>query len=75
MAIWRRIACPVLWVDGSDAHMEKWLRETPEGMDRRKACFADLTVATVAEAGHMMHLDQPEACARVVEEFFAEEAP
>ena len=75
MAVWRRIACPVLWVDSSDAPTEKWLRETPEGMARRKACFARFSETTIADAGHMMHVDQPEACARVVERFFTEDAP
>jgi len=35
----------------------------------RRAEFADLRHATVAQAGHMLHHDQPVAVARLIEEF------
>ena len=34
-----------------------------------ESCFADLTERRIEQAGHMLHHDQPEALARVLEEF------
>jgi pimeloyl-ACP methyl ester carboxylesterase len=35
----------------------------------RRAAFRDLRYATVQGAGHMLHHDQPEEVARLIEEF------
>jgi len=35
----------------------------------RKACFLQLTERVIAGAGHMVHHDQPERLAAVIEEF------
>ncbi|HEX6829000.1 MAG TPA: alpha/beta hydrolase, partial [Burkholderiales bacterium] len=36
------------------------------------AAFRDLREAVIPDAGHMLHHDQPEALARVLEPFLAE---
>jgi pimeloyl-ACP methyl ester carboxylesterase len=35
----------------------------------RRAAFAQLRYVTVEDAGHMLHHDQPEAVARLIEAF------
>jgi pimeloyl-ACP methyl ester carboxylesterase len=42
-----------------------------EELGRRKACFRDLTEAVIPQAGHMLHHDEPERLAQVVESFLA----
>jgi pimeloyl-ACP methyl ester carboxylesterase len=36
---------------------------------QRRAAFRDLRYETLADAGHMLHHDQPEAVARLIEDF------
>ena len=35
----------------------------------RRGAFRDLRYVTIPDAGHMLHHDQPERVARVIEEF------
>jgi pimeloyl-ACP methyl ester carboxylesterase len=74
-AIWRGIACPVLWVAAADSHIGKWL--APEGdvkaeIARRFAHLRHGRLETVADAGHMLHHDQPQVVARLIEAFAGE---
>lgn len=68
-ACWRRVAAPVLWVEGAESQTAGRLRMDATELEERKRCFANLTVRTVAAAGHMLHHDQPEQLAAMVEEF------
>jgi pimeloyl-ACP methyl ester carboxylesterase len=52
---WRRIACPVLLVEGA----ESTFRHPPAEQARRNDCFADVQVALLHGAGHMMQRHQP----------------
>lgn len=69
-ACWSAIRCPVLWVeaDATDAH--RWAG-TAEEIAQRIAVLGSVEVARVADAGHMLHHDQPQAVARLIEEFLA----
>ena len=69
MACWRSITAPVLWVDGADSKVIEHLRIDAAEFAARKACFAKLTAHTIADAGHMMHHDQPDELARLIEAF------
>jgi pimeloyl-ACP methyl ester carboxylesterase len=71
LACWRRISAPVLWVWGDGAWMRKWFKTGDEDLAERRAAFADLTEVRLEECGHMMHFDQPEKLARVLEDFLA----
>ena len=70
-ASWQQVSAPVLWVDAEqsdtlDAH------EAGRGAAGRAARrLPALTHETVRDAGHMLHHDQPEAVARLIEEFLA----
>jgi len=68
-ACWRRVTAPVLWVEGGESQTLARLRLESAELEERKRCFASLTTRTLAEAGHMVHHDQPEQLARMVEEF------
>ena len=68
-ACWQQVAAPVLWVDadGSDTLQRIGLDAAQHA--ERRAAFRELTYATVRDAGHMLHHDQPAAVARLIEEF------
>jgi pimeloyl-ACP methyl ester carboxylesterase len=79
-AVWRNIAAPVLWVAATDSHIPRWLDGHPEGeigtdgldgVRRRLAHIRDGRLQTVADAGHMLHHDQPAAVAALIESFLA----
>jgi len=68
-ACWRNVAAPVLWVAGAESKAAEFLKLSPQDLAARKACFRQLTERVIAEAGHMLHHDQPERVAEVIEEF------
>jgi pimeloyl-ACP methyl ester carboxylesterase len=71
LACWRQVMAPVLWVDGRESETLKRLGlDTGQHAERRSA-FRDLRFVEIEDAGHMLHHDQPEALARVVEEFLS----
>ncbi len=58
----------MLWVQSDHLSPFAQFVQTPE-YEARLACIARLTRATVRDAGHMLHHDQPEAVARLIESF------
>jgi len=68
-ACWRAIRAPVLWVDGAQSESRNHLHITDEDYAARKACFANIESHVLDGAGHMLHHDQPERLAAVVEGF------
>jgi pimeloyl-ACP methyl ester carboxylesterase len=79
-AVWGRIRARVLWVAAEDSHIPRWLDCHPEGeaatdslagVRRRMAHVPGATLVTIADAGHMLHHDQPEAVAAAIERFLS----
>jgi pimeloyl-ACP methyl ester carboxylesterase len=77
-AIWRRITAPVLWIAAAHSNIPKWLAEHPEGemgadnlagVRRRLTHVPHGRLATIADAAHMLHHDQPAAVAAAIEPF------
>jgi len=68
-ACWRKAAAPVLWVVGAESNAVEFLKLSPQDLAARKSCFQRLTERVIPEAGHMLHHDQPERLAAVIEEF------
>jgi len=68
-ACWRKVAAPVLWVVGAESKAAEFLKLSPQDLAARKACFRRLTERVITGAGHMVHHDQPERLAEVIEEF------
>jgi pimeloyl-ACP methyl ester carboxylesterase len=71
LACWKQITAPVLWVWGDGHWMRQWLKDNEADLQERRAAFNNLTEHTLADTGHMMHHDQPEALAAVLEQFLA----
>ena len=72
LACWTRITAPVLWVEADDTNMWQWMGPKPEArieIDRRLGHLAQVSARMMQDAGHMLHHDQPEALARMLEEF------
>jgi pimeloyl-ACP methyl ester carboxylesterase len=67
-ACWAAIACPVLWVEATDTDAHRWAGDAGE-IGRRVEALKSVEVARVADAGHMLHHDQPQAVARLIEDF------
>ena len=70
-ACWEQIRAPVLWVEGEESETPQRLHLNATQLAERRTAFRTLKSVTVPEAGHMLHHDQPEAVARLVEEFLA----
>ncbi|MDQ1923783.1 alpha/beta fold hydrolase [Massilia pseudoviolaceinigra] len=74
MACWSAITAPVLWVEAEDTNMWQWMGPREEArieVDRRLGHLKTVTTRMMADAGHMLHHDQPEALAAMVEAFLA----
>ena len=69
MACWRKVAAPVLWIDGAESEIMQRMRINALDHEARKACFRQLSAHTIADAGHMLHHDQPEQLASLIEAF------
>ena len=71
LALYQRITAPVLAVEASDDSLEKWNQGSYTLADyhERLKMVADARVARIEDAGHMLHHDQPEALATLIEGF------
>ena len=78
VAVWRNVTAPVLWVAATESEIPRWLERHPEGnagsdglagVRRRLAHIRDGRLALIADAGHMLHHDQPAAVAAQMEPF------
>ncbi|MGZ2499326.1 pimeloyl-ACP methyl ester carboxylesterase [Ralstonia sp. 151470066-2] len=71
MEVWRRVTAPVLHVEAVDSPTLKAIAgemPLPE-FKKRFAAFPDFREVLIADAGHMLHHDQPEQVAMLIEEF------
>lgn len=68
---WKRIAAPVMWVEGDRTNISQWWGEhyPREEFEARLALVPQVDKRVVSPAGHMLHHDQPEQLAALVEEF------
>ncbi|MBG7621529.1 alpha/beta hydrolase [Herbaspirillum sp. AP02] len=77
MACWRRITAPVLWIEATDSDIGRFFGPASlkrEEIDRRIACIPRTQVEMIDQAGHMLHHDQPERLAQLIETFLAQPA-
>ena len=68
-ACWAQVTAPVLWVDAAESDTLKRIGLDEAQHAERRAAFRDLRHVTVRGAGHMLHHDQPEQVAKLMEEF------
>jgi len=73
LEIYRRIRAPVLSVTASDDSLSQWWkgRFTLAEYHQRVQVVPQLSAVVVDDAGHMMHHDQPQVLARLIEDFLA----
>jgi pimeloyl-ACP methyl ester carboxylesterase len=71
LACWKRVAAPVLWVEGEEWDTLKSYGPNAGQLIERRAAFPRLQHVSIPQSGHMLHHDQPEALARAVEAFLA----
>ncbi len=69
IALYARIAAPTLMVEAEGGSLDRWWkgRYTLDEFHARLAHVPDVRIETVADAGHMLHHDQPERVAALVE--------
>jgi len=73
MELYKRLSMPVLAVEASDNSLDMWWKGafTLAQYHERIKVIPNLQIGRVENAGHMMHHDQPEVLARMIEEFIA----
>ena len=73
LACWRNVECPVLWVQGAQTdvlqHVDDDGAEALREVEIRRAVLRNVQSAIVQDAGHMLHHDQPEKVARLIEQW------
>ncbi len=72
LACWTQITAPVLWVEAEETEMWRWMGPKEQAraeIDRRREHLAKVTARMMPGAGHMLHHDQPELLARMIEAF------
>ncbi len=76
LACSRAITAPVMWVEAEDTNMWQWMGPKEQAraeVDRRLSHLANVTAHMMPDAGHMLHHDQPELLARMIEDFITGE--
>ena len=68
-ACWRAVTAPVLWVVARESHLYKEFAGRAEEYAARLASFRDLREVVLDDSGHMLHHDQPQRLAALLEEF------
>ena len=69
MAVWSESTAPTLWVIGKQTTFRPFL--ISDDFEQRKACFKNLEELEIDDAGHMLHHDQPQQVAQIIEDFIA----
>jgi pimeloyl-ACP methyl ester carboxylesterase len=73
LALYRRLNMPVLAVEASDNSLDLWWKGkfTLAQYHERIQSVPNVEIALIQDAGHMMHHDQPEILAGMIERFIA----
>jgi pimeloyl-ACP methyl ester carboxylesterase len=68
---WKRISAPTLWIEGDETDPDRWWghRYPRSEFDARIALVPNLQRVRLADCGHMLHFDQPQALAAALEAF------
>lgn len=71
LAIYQRLSMPVLAVEASDNSLDMWWKGkfTLAEYHERLKVVPQAEIARIEDAGHMMHHDQPEVLAALIERF------
>jgi pimeloyl-ACP methyl ester carboxylesterase len=71
LASWQRIAAPLLWVEGDSTELAQWWgnRYSKAEFHQRLAVVPKVERHILADCGHMLHHDQPQALAALIDAF------
>jgi pimeloyl-ACP methyl ester carboxylesterase len=69
LACWQQAAARVLWVFARQSKGTGYLKDTPEQLDERRRAFRNFNEVWLEDCGHMMHHDQPQRLAAIIESF------
>ncbi len=73
LACWESVECPVLWVRAAQTdvlrHVGNDAAAALREVEARKAVLRDVESVVVEDAGHMLHHDQPDQVARLINGF------
>lgn len=72
LAIYQRITAPTLAIEASDNSLAKWFKHGEHSLEEhhtRLSHIPQCTIQTIANAGHMVHHDQPLAVAQHLQAF------
>lgn len=74
LEIYKRISAQVLAVEASDDSLSQWWKGkyTLEEYHERLKSVPQVKVARIEDAGHMLHHDQPQTLARLLEDFLTD---
>jgi len=77
LAYWRNIKAPLLWVEGEATQMlRQWGNRYPRAdFESRLAVVRKVERVTLPQCGHMVHHDQPQTVARLIEAFLTKREP
>lgn len=65
--LWCEVTAATLCIDAEDSFVHDWISQSE--MAARRACFERLEHHTVANCGHMLHLQAPDAVAALIHRF------
>jgi pimeloyl-ACP methyl ester carboxylesterase len=73
LEIYKNISMPVLAVEASDNSLDMWWKGKFKLLEyhERLQNVTQVEIAVINDAGHMMHHDQPEQLAALIERFIA----
>ena len=69
---WQRITCQTLWVISADGAIQdgrSWRKDKPAELSERTGAFRNFSETLLEDCGHMMHHDQPQRLAAIIEAF------
>lgn len=72
LACWQQITAPVLWVEAAQTDVWRWMGPKEAArveIDRRIAFIPTVRTEMIEGAGHMLHHDQPDILAGLIEQF------
>lgn len=73
MACWQKITAPVLILIAEHGFVVQRFGQDHDEYAKRIACFSQLHLKTINDAGHNLHHDQPQMVAKALEDFFVQD--
>ncbi|CAM5475923.1 alpha/beta fold hydrolase [Eoetvoesiella caeni] len=73
ISTWVNIQAPLLWIEGENTGHDRWSGDKyPRSeFEDRLSKVRSVERKVISQAGHMIHLDQPEALAAAIEDFLS----